>query len=356
MAVYKRGSTYWFKFKFNAQMVRMSAKTSNRRAAEQIEAAYKVKLAKGEVDLNVEKRSIPTFRQAVQDFLVWSELEHHVHPSTTRRYRTSSVALLKRFREIRVNKIVKEDVEQYKFWRMRQVSPITKRQISAVTVNRELACLKAIFNQILVPNIVAVNPVSKVSFLQEKGEAFTVLTPEEERLYLMAASQPLKDMAIVMLQTGMRPSEVLSLRKSQVNLEQNFVQIELGKTKAAVRRMPLSDKALLVLEKRMSKVNGDFLFPGGLREINPDEHVIQLNRAHCRARERAKLRKFRIYDLRHTFASRMAMAGVDIVTLAALLGHSRIQMVLRYAHPAEQHKTDAIRKLELHNELQAKAV
>ncbi len=53
--------------------------------------------------------------------------------------------------------------------------------------------------------------------------------------------------------------------------------------------------------------------------------------------------------LRHTFASRMAMAGVDLVTLAALLGHSRMEMDIRYAHPVEEHKIEAIQKLENYN-------
>src|SRR4030095_1251369 len=56
--------------------------------------------------------------------------------------------------------------------------------------------------------------------------------------------------------------------------------------------------------------------------------------------------RFRLYDLRHTFATRAAESGVDLVTLAALLGHSNIQMVLRYAHPQAEHKANAIRKME----------
>jgi integrase len=55
---------------------------------------------------------------------------------------------------------------------------------------------------------------------------------------------------------------------------------------------------------------------------------------------------FKLYDLRHTWATRAAEAGIDLVTLAALLGHSKIQMVLRYAHPTQQHQTQAVERLE----------
>jgi hypothetical protein len=60
----------------------------------------------------------------------------------------------------------------------------------------------------------------------------------------------------------------------------------------------------------------------------------------------SKVAPFRLYDLRHTWATRAAMSGIDLVTLAAMLGHSRIQMVLRYAHPTQQHQHQAMEKLE----------
>ena len=69
-----------------------------------------------------------------------------------------------------------------------------------------------------------------------------------------------------------------------------------------------------------------------------DKPIVKLNNAHNAAIIRAGLRKFRLYDCRHTFASRLAMNGVDLVTLAALLGHSKLEMVLRYAHASEQNK------------------
>ena len=58
------------------------------------------------------------------------------------------------------------------------------------------------------------------------------------------------------------------------------------------------------------------------------------------------MERFTVYDLCHTFATRATMSGVDLLTLAALLGHNRIQMVMRYAHPTAEHQLSAIKKLE----------
>ncbi|WP_158945238.1 tyrosine-type recombinase/integrase [Granulicella sp. S190] len=58
-----------------------------------------------------------------------------------------------------------------------------------------------------------------------------------------------------------------------------------------------------------------------------------INNAHDRAVKKSKVTPFRLYDCRHTFATRPVESGIDLVTLAAMLGHSKINMVLRYAHP-----------------------
>ena len=62
--------------------------------------------------------------------------------------------------------------------------------------------------------------------------------------------------------------------------------------------------------------------------------------------ERAEHPRIRLYDLRHTWATRAAESGIDLVTLAAMLGHSKINMVLRYAHPTARHQTQAMHRLE----------
>jgi integrase len=77
-----------------------------------------------------------------------------------------------------------------------------------------------------------------------------------------------------------------------------------------------------------------------------------VNNAHDRAVKDSKIAPLRLYDLRHTWATRAAMSGIDLVTLAAMLGHSRIQMVLRYAHPTQAHQAKAMEQLEQFNAAQ----
>src|SRR5712691_12222196 len=81
MAIYKRGGTYWFEFIFEGRRIRRSTKTRSGKAARDIESAYRIKLAKGEVGLEEPKR-VPTFSTALKEFLAWSELQHAARPST----------------------------------------------------------------------------------------------------------------------------------------------------------------------------------------------------------------------------------------------------------------------------------
>jgi integrase len=63
---------------------------------------------------------------------------------------------------------------------------------------------------------------------------------------------------------------------------------------------------------------------------------------------------FRLYDFRHTYGSRMAMAGVDLMTLRELMGHSSITITQRYCHPTPEHKLAAVAKLAEYNEAATK--
>ncbi len=165
-------------------------------------------------------------------------------------------------------------------------------------------------------------------------------------IYLLSASQPLQDVATLMIETGARPEEICRLQRGNINLAQGYVSIPFGKTKAARRKIPLSARACRIVEQRLKDAKGDYLFAGGRGGDKVNNPVVKLNAAHNGAVTRSKVAKFRLYDLRHTFATRATVAGVDLVTLAAMLGHSRVQMVMRYAHPTEEHQLNAMKKME----------
>ena len=146
----------------------------------------------------------------------------------------------------------------------------------------------------------------------------------------------------MILQTWMRPEEVYRIRRESVHLDQGYLFNPYGKTKAAKRKVPLSEKAAAVLAKRLAGVKGDCLYQGR----GGDEPIIKVNNAPMATVTRSGVRHFRLYELRHTWATRAAMAGVDLVTLAAMLGHSRVQMVMRYAHPTEERQFQAMQKVQ----------
>jgi integrase len=153
----------------------------------------------------------------------------------------------------------------------------------------------------------------------------------------------LRDVATLMLETGMRPEEVYRIAPESVSLAGSYLFIPFGKTKAARRRVPLTTTAKSVVARRMAGLEAPFLFPCDTDAARP---VPKVNNAHDRAVRDSKVAKFRLYDLRHTWATRAAESGIDLVTLASLLGHSKIQMVLRYAHPTQEHQARSVERME----------
>jgi integrase len=144
----------------------------------------------------------------------------------------------------------------------------------------------------------------------------------------------------------MRPEEVYNIQRENAHLADAYIFNPVGKTKAAKRRIVLTSAAAEVLKRRLSRAGGRYLFP---HEKDVNRPMLKVNNGHDGAIKRSGVSRFRLYDLRHTWATRAAMSGIDLVTLAAMLGHSRIQMVLRYAHPTQQHQAQAMRNLEEFN-------
>ena len=193
----KKAKIWSMNFWFHGQHIQRSTGHTNKRKAEAFEDAYRTQLINGEVGIKP-KTPVPSFSVAMKEFLTWHESVASAE-SSHRRYLISSIALKKFFGNKQLDQITTKDVDAFKATRKKEKSERTGRVLRPATVNRELALLRHLFthNQDFVPK----NPVHrKYPFLDEDNHQDRVVTREEEKLYLLAASQPLQDIATLMIE------------------------------------------------------------------------------------------------------------------------------------------------------------
>jgi integrase len=138
----------------------------------------------------------------------------------------------------------------------------------------------------------------------------------------------------------MRPDEVMSLEQADVDIAKRSILIRSGKTRSARRTLRMHSESVSILARRID--GGKWVFPGKRHET----HVSRLNGSHHKILKETGV-GFVLYDLRHSFATRMAETGCDLSTLAAILGHSSVRMVQRYVHITQSHQDEAMRRYEL---------
>ena len=107
------------------------------------------------------------------------------------------------------------------------------------------------------------------------------------------------------------------------------------------RHVQLNSQALNVLQDWSKQSSGEHVFPSPIT----GERFNNIKKSWEGLRNRAGLKDFRFHDLRHSFASKLVMAQVDLYTVKELMGHSTIQMTERYAHLAPEHKASAVEKI-----------
>lgn len=386
MSLYKRGTSkfWWYKFTLNGVLYRGTTKLKNREKAASFESAYRTALQMGTVGLKPRKR-VPSFRKAMEDYLTHVKVERADHPATAERYRFSSVALLRFFKDVPLDQITSADVEKFKVRRAAEVVTIrsrgkerrkSKQPVRPATVNRELACLRAMFNHAIKEHRDLQNPISKVTgvkLLSEDNQQDRVLTFKEQEAYLAVASPTLRDVATIILEQGPRPEEVFNLAVEHISIEAGYLKIMRGKTPSARRRLELTEESKRILARRIAaaqELGTRWIFPSARpksltaqTETTDTKPIPGLQSAHRRAlrllqgqveEARAQglpaldIAPFRLYDLRHTYATRAAESGMDLVTLASILGHSRTTVLHRYVHPTQGHQAEAQRRVEVH--------
>jgi integrase len=346
MAVYRRGKIWWYNFEFQGRKIQESSGFTNKTAALRVEAKRKADLLDRRAGFTKSKLA-PKFEEYVEPFLMWSEQQHR--PKTHGLHEWNCQTLKRFFGGKYLDEITSEMVEDFKSARKHEPRLGAKdgRLVTGATVNRALTTLKLMYHQAERSGYAVKNPVVGVSMFREPVDSMRVITFEEQAAYLPKTSQPLSDIAKLMLDTGMRPEEVFRIRAENVDFKQKTIFNPFGKTKAARRIIPMTDDVLFLLKGRVEEATGlgtPFVFTS---PHNVQKPISSVKKAHKAAAERAKIKgHFRLYDLRHTFATRAVAAGMSLPTLAAILGHTSIQMTMRYVHPAAEEKRQAMEKFE----------
>lgn len=233
----------------------------------------------------------------------------------------------------RLEEITPHMIEQYRNERLRSV-----RKSST---NRETALLKVMFNLAIDWGYASENPVLKVRQFSEKGNVKERVLSEEEETRLLAAAAPhLKPILLVLLNTGARRNEILMLKWSAVDLRQRTIRLTRLKS-GQNPIVPLNERAAEVLASLRAKTTGEYVFPGP-----KGERLTTIRTAFKNACRRAEISGLRLHDLRHTFASRLVRARVDIITVQSLLGHVSVTTTQRYTHTHEDQRRAAVAALE----------
>ena len=189
------------------------------------------------------------------------------------------------------------------------------------------------------------SPMRKVKKYKEpRGRVRFLDSDEKERLLevcRLSKNPQLFLIVILAISTGMRQGEILNLTWTDVDLEMG--KAILHKTKNGDRRVvPIVSVALEFLRKHKQTQTVDTLF------VFPNEQgtePIKIRSSWERARKEAGVEDFRFHDLRHTFASYLAMNGASLPELADSMGHKTLVMVKRYAHLSEAHTASVVKRM-----------
>lgn len=332
MSIYQRGENWYVDFTFKGQRIRESIGPS-RKDAEKVIAKRKTEIVENKYfDIQKEPELIG-FHEFAVDYLELTK--PNKKESSWSREISVMRRLDKRFGKRIFQQITTDEIERYKIKRLRD-------GVMPATINRELALLKTMFTKALEWDKLKENPAKKVKLLDGEIERVRYLMPDEINRLLSNCNGTLRAIVTVAVNTGLRKGELLGLLWQNVNLDLGIISILRTDTKNKTRRDIPMNEAVKITLKAMER-RGPFVF---CREDGKPFQNSGIRKSFEKAVKESGITDFRFHDLRHTFASNLVMAGVDILKVKELLGHKELKMTLRYTHLSPHYMADAINILD----------
>jgi integrase len=286
------------------------------------------------------------FRSFVEEtFLPY--IKTNMAAQTYRGYKWRSARLVKAFGSLELAHVSTFGVERFKRQELERETKHGKAPTPG-TVNECLTVLGSILTLAEELGLIAKKDRPKITLMKTDNKRLRYLsTDEERRLLAAAAAWPyLQDLIIVGLATGLRRDELFSLRKEDIDLQLNLVNVVYGKGGKS-RSVPIAPAS--EAHKTLSKLvtaRGEWVFRSPLSRGKMKSVDLSLKLA-C---EKAGVQGVTLHTLRHTFGTRLAASGVDLRTVQELMGHSNIKTTMIYAHIVEGNKQQAIARLNNYRE------
>ena len=357
MAVFKKQGVYWIDYYVSGQRKRERI-GPDKRLAETVHRKRKVEIAEGRF-LERQRPVTTVFDELAGAYLVYARDQQQKRSWT--RDRTSLATLGAYFGGKRLSEITPAAIEQYRAWR-RTTTSRRGRAVTPATINRELACLKRMFNVarkgliVLKGGIPGANPMAMVSLEREHNERDRVLSSEEFRCLHDAAAPWLQPMLLVAYYTGMREGEIRSLRWDQIDLKSWTIRLKSRDTKTDEGRIiPLNQTLTTTFKTATRYVRCPWVFvsPAKLdrwqanpEQVDPRYHATSVTHAFERACKKTGVALATFHDLRHTFVTNARRAGIDYFRIMAITGHKTMAVFKRYNTIDQRDLQGAIRQLD----------
>ena len=214
-----------------------------------------------------------------------------------------------------------------------------KRGIADRTINRSILAIKGVINHAVDKEVIESSGIAKVKQrkVDRKGVLRYLSADEESRLLKAldgygGAGKYIKPLVILLLNTGLRPNEAKQLKWSDIQNGQIRVVGDNSKN-GQTRYVPFEDVLKIELDRWAEESGSD----GYIFKSSKGGHIQSTETIWRQVRDDAKLESFRMYDLRHSYASTLVMLGADLYAVSQLLGHSSIEMTQIYAHLSPDH-------------------
>jgi integrase len=240
------------------------------------------------------------------------------------------------FSGLRLSDVHPDQIEAYKEARLAD-------GVEPATINHDLRVLKRMMRIAERKQLISRNPFVAVDFLKQRAPRLPhILTFAEEDRLLRVAVPYLRILIILILETGMRSHrEALALRWESIDFVNDFIRVRESKTRAGIRNIPISARCrteLLWWRSMLGPEFSAFVFPN-LR--TPAKPMRDVRYVWGKALKDAGMMYFCIYNLRHTFASRLSAAGVSDLFVAQMIGHSTPGILQKYSKAIDEYRRDA---------------